>query len=136
MIEFAALVLVIVVILLVISYKHYGMTKPFKNIASGLLLAPALAMIVVFVVGLLTGCATVDRIEVFAGIEKTKKLSPQCEAGGASDTITSNLGVSACKGVGGDTDLCVSYRHHSCAISEDREQYDAFGFEARKVFHL
>lgn len=33
-------------------------------------------------------------------------------------------------------DLGGLYRHHSCAIAEDREQYDAFGLEERKVFEL
>lgn len=136
MIEFTAVVLIIVVILAVISYRHYGMSKPFKNIAYGLLIAPLAALAVAFILGNLISCSTVDRVEVFAGIERTKKLSPQCKSGGASDKITSNLGVSACKEIGGGTDICASYRHHSCAISEDREQYDAFGFEARKVFQL
>ena len=133
---FATIILFIVVILLTVSYRHNGFNKAFKDQAFGIILAPIAALAIAFVFGFLTGCSTVDRIEVFAGIEQTKKLSPQCDEGGASDRITSNLGVSICKDFGENTFACALYRHHSCAISNDREQYDAVGIEARKVFHL
>lgn len=108
---------------------HYGFTwwtsKDGKRVAYGLILAPVIAG----AIALLGGCTSA---EVFAGLEATKNLSPQCEAGGASDQVTSNLGLRGCRVLNDGTELCSVYRHHSCAISPDRESYDAIGFEVSK----
>lgn len=127
MIEFAILIFVSVLILAGIAFRHYGWawrkTKEGRGVLLGLIVAPLLALLI----GSLSGC---QRVDVFAGLESTKNISPQCENGGASDRITSNLGVEGCRTVSrdGKTEVCGVYRHHSCAISPDRESYDGVGF--------
>ena len=142
MIEFGFYILLVVLVLLVLSIKHYGLpwlkTRQGKGVQYGLFLAPltaiALVMIISFVLG---GCTSNRYVEVYAGVEQTKKLSPMCETGGANDRLTSNLGVKLCDSASRDknTLLCLTYRHHSCAITEDDQQYDAFGVTAvRRIY--
>lgn len=127
MIEFALIILVIVSALAARAFYVNGWawrtTKAGRGVLWGLVVAPLAA----FLIGMIGGCT---RVDVFAGLESTKNLSPQCETGGASDRITSNLGVEGCRTVSEDgrTELCGVYRHHSCAISSDRESYDGIGF--------
>lgn len=131
MFEFAGVILIFVSALAVLTTRHHGCrwwtTKSGRGVAFGLFLAPLAAL----AIGMLGGCSTVD---VYAGLESTKNLSPQCETGGANDKLTRNLGVEACRIVSADgrTRLCGVYRHHSCAISEDRESYDAFGLSVTR----
>lgn len=131
MLEFALSIFITVVILAATAFTHYGWawrkTKEGRGVLFGLLVAPLAALLI----GSLGGCA---RVDVFAGLEHTKNLSPQCENGGASDRITSNLGVEGCRAVSEDgrTELCGVYRHHSCAISPDRESYDGVGFLVKR----
>lgn len=127
MIEFALLIAISVSALaaraLYVNGWAWRKSRLGRGVLAGLILGPLAALLI----GALGGCV---RVDVFAGLESTKKLSPQCESGGSSDRITSNLGVQGCRTVSEDgrTELCGVYRHHSCAISEDRESYDAFGF--------
>lgn len=127
MIEFALLIFVTVSALAARAFYVNGWawrkTRAGRGVLFGLIVAPLAALLI----GALGGCTSVD---VFAGLEHTKNLSPQCENGGASDRITSNLGVEGCRTVSEDgrTQLCGVYRHHSCAISPDRESYDGVGF--------
>lgn len=69
--------------------------------------------------------------EVFLGVDYTKKLSPQCEAGGPNDYVTSNGGlrVNIYQSADNRFEFNTKYTHHSCAYSPDREQYDALGVE-------
>lgn len=134
MISFTLLTLVVVLVLLVVAVKHNGLswlkTREGKGVLFGVFLAPLSALVIVAVLTFfLSGCSSNRYVEVYAGVEQTKKQSPMCEQGGASDTLTSNLGVSACDSVSsdGNTVLCATYRHHSCAITPDDQQYDAFG---------
>lgn len=130
--EFVIVIAVAVFILACIAFHHYGWgwrkTKSGRRVLFGLIVAPLLAALV----GLIGGCA---RVDVFAGLESTKNLSPQCEDIGASNRITSNLGIEGCRGLSSDgrTEICGVYRHHSCAISIDRETYDAVGFQVKRT---
>lgn len=74
--------------------------------------------------------------EVFAGIDYTKNLSPQCDQGGADDRATSNGGLRLNIYRSDDElfHLNSKYTHHSCAFSPDRESYDALGLEVNYKF--
>lgn len=128
---FPLIIFSVVLFLLVLAVKKEGFgylkSKTGKGILFGLFGAPLLAVLI----GMLGGCA---RVEVSAGIEQTKNLSPMCKKGGASDRITSNIAVRGCtvEIAGQKTYVCGGYRHHSCAISEDDSSYDAFGIEVIK----
>lgn len=131
MLEFTLIIFVAVSALAVRAFYVNGWawrtTRAGRGVLFGLLVAPLAALLI----GSLGGCA---RVDVFAGLESTKNLSPQCETGGASDRITSNLGVEGCNIISSDgrTELCGVYRHHSCAISPDRESYDGVGFLVKR----
>lgn len=131
MIEFALIILVAVFALAARAFYVNGWawrtTKAGRGVLWGLVIAPLAALLI----GSLGGCT---RVDVFAGLEATKNLSPQCDPGGASDRVTSNLGVEGCRTVSEDgrTELCGVYRHHSCAISPDHESYDGVGFLVKR----
>ncbi len=131
MIKFAIIIFIVVSFLSLKALSHYGWawrkTKAGRGVLFGLIVAPLAALLI----GSLGGCT---RVDVFAGLESTKNLSPQCENGGASDRITSNLGIEGCRIVSADgkSELCGAYRHHSCAISPDRESYDGVGFLVKR----
>lgn len=143
MFEFVGLVATFVLLLFVLLVRKQGWgslkTKDGKFILFGLFAAPTAAVVVVLLLGLLGGCANVKDpyIEVYAGLEGTHNVSPQCMRGGANDQITSNLGAQVCTGVSKDkgTIVCSVYRHHSCAISPDNKSYDAIGVSvSRRVY--
>lgn len=131
MLEFALVIFVAVSALAARAFYVNGWTwrktRAGRGVLFGLIVAPLAALLI----GSIGGCT---RVDVFAGLESTKNISPQCETGGASDRITSNLGVEGCRAVSGDgrTELCGVYRHHSCAISQDRESYDGVGFLVKR----
>ena len=68
---------------------------------------------------------------VFAGIDYTKKLSPQCDNNSIDDRGTSNLGVrlNVWESEGKNVRLNSKYTHHSCVLGPDDRQYDAVGIE-------
>lgn len=68
---------------------------------------------------------------VFMGIDRTKKISPQCHAGGYDDRSTSNMGFRAniWQSPSKNVRLNAQYTHHSCAINPDRNSYDALGVQ-------
>jgi len=127
--EFAAVIALFVLGLLIRAVYINGWgwlkTREGKGVLFGLIGAPLVALLI----GALGGCAGPQKIQVFAGLEATKGQSPMCEAGGASDRLTSNLGVKHLITISKDgrTRIENTLRHHSCAITEDREGYDAFG---------
>lgn len=74
---------------------------------------------------------------IWAGLDYTKDLSPQCEEDGADNRLTSDLGVGY-QVLKYDDDLVISIErsHHSCAINIDKESYDAWGVKATWYFNL
>jgi hypothetical protein len=75
-----------------------------------------------------------EKTVVFAGLEATQKVSPQCYDGGVNDRLTSNLGVQQYLVGYKAIDLVANYTHHSCAINRDRLGYDALGLQVRWEF--
>lgn len=75
---------------------------------------------------------------LYAGIDRTFKVSPQCEPKGnyADDRLTSNMGV----GVNfwqhntKPVSLHLIYHHQSCVFGSDRNSYDAIGAQLRWEF--
>lgn len=136
----------VVLILLAIVANHVAITKTggwsrFVNylkdtgaaIGVRAVLGAAL-LIVVVAFFLLPGKAEAAEPAYFSegwlrlGVDHSfKEQSIQCIEGGANDRITSNimLGTSAIKY--GRTDVALYYRHNSCAVSRDRNSYDALG---------
>jgi len=137
LIEFTVALLVVLAVWLLVALrgqnlKEYFRTKDGKGILKGIVLA------VVFAVGLavlfsLGGCSGtyLNDASVYAGLDHTKKLSPQCEATGPDDRTTSNLGVRVNLYESADERFRTNakYTHHSCAFSPDDRQYDALGVE-------
>lgn len=144
MLEFVVLITVVVAYLLYKTIRYYGITwvktREGKGVLFGLLAAPVVAIVIALLLSLISGCSYIKDpyVEVYAGVERTKNLSPQCERGGADDKLTSNLGVNLCTTASkdGKTTACVVYRHHSCAITEDDRSYDAFGFQVSRRAYI
>jgi hypothetical protein len=68
---------------------------------------------------------------VYIGLDYTRKLSPQCDAGGVDDRGTSNMGAFANLWQSKDKTLRVNsrYTHHSCFIGSDNRGYDGVGVQ-------
>lgn len=121
-------------------------SKDGLGVAKGIILAPLVLFLFVLVATLiLPGAQAQERIrnpfaggtwfnyaEVYAGADFTKKLSPQCQAGGPDERWTSNLGFAM--NIWRDQSKMVSldgiYHHQSCVIGYDRNSYDALGIRA------
>lgn len=109
--------------------KHKEAKGVFKGIVMAIVITLALAIF-----GSLTGCANgkwANDATVYAGLDYTEKVSPNCVAGGVDDHTTSNLGVKV--NIFESEDALfrnnIKYTHHSCAFSEDAKGYDAYGIE-------
>lgn len=109
----------------------YFMSQTGLGILKGVVLAIAFASAMAFV-----GSANADDrrgwfldAEVYAGIENTQRVSPQCVSGGLDDTATSNLGLRVNVYQNGPFRVNSKYTHHSCAFGEDDDGYDAVGIE-------
>lgn len=145
MMEYALVIFGFVAGLFIYSIKFYGKswakTREGKGVLFGLIAAPLAAIcILIALTFVLTGCSSFKNpyVDVYAGLERTKNLSPQCEIGGADDKLTSNLGVGVCSEISSDRDthICGVYRHHSCAITNDDRSYDAFGLTVHRKIYL
>lgn len=66
---------------------------------------------------------------VFAGVDYTKKVSPQCVAGSFQDNLTSNMGMglNLWQSPSRKVHVDVQYTHHSCVLGVDRNSYDGAG---------
>lgn len=120
----------------------YFKTKGGKGVLKGIILAPLVIVLLAVAVWFIPGNAKAQGLDtrygswlndasVFMGIDRTKKISPQCAAGGYDDRSTSNMGLrlniwqSPSKNVRFNT----QYTHHSCALNPDRNSYDALGVQ-------
>lgn len=65
----------------------------------------------------------------FAGVDYTRKVSPQCVAGSQDDRLTSNMGfgLNVWESTSRRVSMNIQYTHHSCVIGVDRNSYDGLG---------
>ena len=75
---------------------------------------------------------------VYAGIDRTFKVSPQCVPKGnfADDRLTSNMGfgINLWKSESSRVLVDGIYHHQSCVFGSDRNSYDGLGIQARWIF--
>ncbi len=130
-----------------LSWKEYFSTKDGLGILKGIVLAPVAIIILAIILYFILPSAQADDgfdpikpfkygtwfndASVFAGLDYTKKRSPQCDANIIDDRGTSNLGVrlNIWQSASKDIRLNSKYTHHSCALGSDDRQYDAIGVE-------
>lgn len=117
------------------SWVDYFKTKDGLGILRGLVIAPLAILAIGFVLWLLSTPAHagswLNDASVFAGLDYTRKLSPQCERNAIDERGTSNLGVVLNVWESDSRAVRVNskYTHHSCALGVDDRQYDALGVE-------
>ena len=71
-----------------------------------------------------------EYIEAYLGIEYVlNDINPQCEPGGTDDRLISNGGIMQQIIGYGNADVNFGFRHHSCAINDDRFVSNAILFE-------
>lgn len=65
----------------------------------------------------------------FAGVDYTRKVSPQCVAGSQDDRLTSNMGfgLNVWESTSRRVSMDIQYTHHSCVIGVDRNSFDGLG---------
>lgn len=78
------------------SWREYFSTRDGKGILKGIILAPGVILLIALALALLPSCAQAgtwfNDASVYAGLDWTKKLSPQCDPNPVDDRGTSNLG--------------------------------------------
>lgn len=117
------------------NWVEYFKTKDGKGILKGIVLAPLVILILAALFMLLPGRASAgtwfNDASVFAGLDYTKKLSPQCERNAVDERGTSNLGLrfNVWESDSRRVRLNSKYTHHSCALGPDDRQYDGLGIE-------
>lgn len=125
------------------NLPFYLKTKDGKGVAKGFILAPIIIIVIGLLMFMLPGHARAEAkpldltipgtffndASVFMGIDRTKKISPQCHAGGYDDRSTSNMGfrVNVWQSPSKNVRFNLMYTHHSCALNPDRNSYDAIG---------
>ncbi len=93
-------------------------------------IAVILAVPVIFGLILYTANAKAEWFEgatAFAGIDRTYNPSPLCQSVGVDDNLTSNIGFTQNIYTKDVVNLGFKYTHHSCAVSPDKNSYDAAG---------
>ena len=110
---------------------EYFKTRTGLGILKGIVMAigAALAITVLSSVAEADEAVWFKDAEIFAGLEATQRVSPQCVAGGVDDKTTSNLGMRVNIYSNEQFRINSKYTHHSCAFGEDDAGYDAFGVE-------
>jgi hypothetical protein len=116
-----------------LKWPDYFRTETGRGILKGIILAPALILLIALLMLLIPGKSQagewLTEAGVFAGIDYTKKLSPMCDSNLIDDRGTSNLGARVNVWRSGSVLANAKYTHHSCALGADDRQYDAIGIE-------
>lgn len=141
LLTFVALVLVILLAYMAYklrgqSWREYFSTRDGKGVLRGIVLAPIIIIVIGLILMLIPGGAEAqgrwfNDASVFAGIDYTKKQSPQCARNTTDNRGTSNLGLrlNVWESSSGNVRLNSKYTHHSCVLGKDDRQYDALGVE-------
>jgi hypothetical protein len=132
-----AVVAAIAILVFVKSPSAYFRTKEGKGVLSGILVATLGVAGIALVAGLAFKPASAEALEFFStaevylGLDRTYKISPQCHQGENSDRLTSNLGakMSIVRTDDKRAGINLKYTHHSCAFNPDFRAYDAAGLE-------
>lgn len=139
---FGAIILVVILLALVFGVGIKQLPAWAKSKAGkGALASMLLGVVVILVVGLLASKAQAQSVldtrygyflnnaYVFAGIDHTRKVSPQCVAGSMQDRLTSNMGMglNVWQSPSRKVWLDVQWTHHSCVLGVDRNSYDGLG---------
>ena len=140
-----ALLLVIVGAYLFLRLRNNGgfsyfKTEEGKGILKGIVLAIAFFLVVGTSLTVLSTNAKaqnlhqgtwVNDFSVFAGLDFTKNVSPQCEPNSVDERGTSNIGINLNIWESASKNVRVNsrYTHHSCALGRDRDAYDALGVQ-------
>lgn len=140
-----ALIFVSVILVAVLSYLLWKLGSPAKWVAyfktedglgilKGIVLAPAVIIVIAIVLSLLPSKAKAEWLNdasVFAGIDVSKKKSPMCEVNDVDERGTSNLGfrVNVWQSESENIRVNSKYTHHSCVLGSDDKTYDALGVE-------
>lgn len=117
------------------DWRAYFSTRDGLGILRGIVVAPLAIVALGAVLAMFSSCARAgawfNDASVFAGLDYTKKLSPQCERNAVDERGTSNLGLRLNVWESDSRKLRVNtkYTHHSCALGSDDRQYDAVGVE-------
>lgn len=145
---FSAIILVVIVLALVLGIGVKQLPAWVKSKAGkGAIASMLLGVGVVLIVGLLASKAQAQSVldtrygyflnnaYVFAGIDHTRKVSPQCVAGSQSDRMTSNMGmgVNLWQSPSRRVLLDLQWTHHSCVLGVDRNSYDGAGIRVTWV---
>lgn len=111
------------------NIKEWTSGRTGKGILSGIIIVTLVAGGLV----LLSGCrgTYLNDASIYAGLDRTKKMSPSCENDGSDTNTTSNMGarVNMYQSKGKKFRTNMKYTHHSCVFSPDSRQYDALGVE-------
>lgn len=129
------------------NLKPFFTSKEGKGVASGIVLAPVVIVLIALAGWLLLPKSAraegmnvpgtwFKDASVFMGIDHTKKLSPMCADGGYDNRSTSNMGakLNIWQSPSGNVRFNTLYTHHSCAINPDRKSYDAIGVQVEWKF--
>ena len=68
-----------------------------------------------------------DEATVYVGLDYTYNASPLCQDYGVNDHLTSNMGFTQSIVKKDRMNVSAKYTHHSCAVSADKNSYDAIG---------
>jgi ABC-type transport system involved in multi-copper enzyme maturation permease subunit len=137
---FAAIILVVIVLALVfgIGIKQLPVWAKSKA-GKGAIASMLLGIGVIVVVGVLMALGNKAHAQTntlldnrfghffnyaytFAGVDYTRKVSPQCVAGSQDDRLTSNMGfgLNMWESTSRRVSMDLRYTHHSCVIGKDR----------------
>ncbi len=149
-----ALVVVFAVIVARVGWRwsdlraYFWGTKQGKGILKGIVLVLTIIPVAGLLLAITASKAHAQSIQIpgkffseaslFMGLDHTKKLSPQCVAGGVDDRTTSNVGarLNVWQSPSTDVRLNLQYTHHSCALNVDRNGYDAVGVQVEWRFPI
>lgn len=146
---FGGLILFVVFLILLLGIGRKNIvpwiqSKAGKGALASMILGIAVIVVTGILVTLITGLFTKSNAEsvldtrygyflnnayVFAGVDYTKKVSPQCVAGSFQDNLTSNMGMglNLWQSPSRKVHVDVQYTHHSCVLGVDRNSYDGAG---------